>query len=552
MSYHSYNSTRRHSLRWHDLLPLRDAIDRKTSCVDADYDLIFGDASVTTGHRECRTGYTDFERRQCWINAEVLPNATPSEQFASSVFLAAHERAHAKWTDFVEADFNLLNDKGEVVKDRNGKPAPDLMLHQTWNILEDERIERLLGRDFPHLHRYLKSGNGLLLSLVDPVKGTDDPMEVMLWVLRRRLSTRADKPEACPLSSANQALLAQCEPLIQEAFGCTSSRRVVELARKINKILKLSGSSGSPVLRLLSGQSGARKEGDAAEQDSASEEEGQLYNSSSGSPTGNEDIEALFQSIGYSADVRRGGNISAAPYASLLNEVRPFVGPLRHLFQTPPSKRMSVFEETGARLSIRAAKRTPKTPFRVDTPPTKRGNVALTLVIDDSGSMMGHREHQAKLTSLLCYEALEGPHKVRAVLSPSGRVAADRSLKEMSRGYIAGYDSNSGTEYATVLKAELQKLEQLGKGYTRYLVLVADGDTGQSDLSACAKLVERARKKGIHTFGIGIELSPHTVKSYETIFGRAFIDLQSASQLPARMQALLRRIAHNKAHRGVA
>jgi hypothetical protein len=539
-------------LRWHDLLPLRDIIDQKTAPIDADYDLVFGDTPENIGGRSCETGYTDFAKRRCWVNAELIPGLKATDAFTLTTFVAAHERAHARWTEFVESDFHALDKNGAVQK-ANGRPLYDGMLHQTWNILEDERIERLLGRDFPHLHRYLKNGSKLMLDKIPKCKGDNDPSDVLTWVLRRRVSTRAGVTEKCPLSANNQTLLAQCEPLLDEAFGCDSSRRVVEIAREILKILQLDGGGGGKgfTIKILSGQTGERGEGDEAESDGASEEEGQLYSLGQPGDLPGE-IEEMMNAIGYSPKVRKGGDISPAPYTDLLRQVMPYVAPLRHLFQVPPSKRSTQFEESGARLSIRALKRTPKTPFRVDTPPTRKGHIALSMVIDDSGSMGGNREHQAKLTALLCNEALAGAHKVRAVLAPSGRVAVDKSFKEMSRAYLAGYDSNSGTEYGPMMKQELANLEKLGKGYTRYLILVADGASGQYDLAACKKIVERARKRGIHTFGIGIELDSSTAKGFEDVFGTQYIDLKQASELPNRMQAILRRVAHNKAHKGTA
>lgn len=540
------------SLRWHDLLPIRDTIDQKTAGVNGDYDLVFGDSPERIGGRDCATGYTDFEKKRCWINAEVLPKASAGEQYVSAVFLAAHERAHARWTDFVIEDFHARDEKGEVRRDAKGQPMADPTLHQCWNILEDERIERLLGRDFPHLHRYLKRGNELLLGIVPPVQPTDNPAEVLSWVLRRRLFTRAGLTEVCPLSETNQLLLAQCEPLLDEAFSCTSSRRVVELSREVLKILKLDQQgAGGVVYVVLSGQKGKRGASDKAKSDGAEEGDGELYAAGdvSGLPA---EINELLEGVGYSPDIRRGGDIDPAPYAQLLSEVQPYVAPLRHLFLIPPSKRSVAFEEAGARLSIRAAKRTPRTPFRVDTPPVKKGKIALTMVVDDSGSMSGLRERQAKLTTLLCHEALAGAHRVRAVLAPSGRVAADLHYREMSRAFIAGYDSNSGTSYHEVMGEELRHLESLGRGYARYLVLIADGASDPQDGTNCHKLVARARKLGIHTFGIGIELDAASTKFFERIFGPQYIGLSHASELPTRMQALLRRVAHNKQHRGVA
>lgn len=544
--------TRAPQLRWHDLLPLRDAIDLKTASINAEYDLVFGDAPEAVGPRACETGYTDFDKRRCWLNAEVLPTAAPTDQFVATVFLAAHERAHARWTDFVADDFYVTDAvTGEVQLGPNQKPYPDLALHNCWNILEDERIERLLGRDFPHLHRYLQVGSRLLLSLVPPVERTDDPLQVLTHVLRRRMCDRAGLSEPNQLSPTNRARLAQIEPLLAEAFACTSSRRVVTLAREVLKVLQLDGASGAQLSVILSGQRGKRKGRDAAVSDGATAEDGWLYGAETaeGLPA---EIEALMQGIGYSPEIRQGGPVSGAPYAALLAEVQPYIAPLRHLFQIPPARRAVVYEASGTRLSIRAALRTPTTPFKADSRATRPGKVALAMVIDDSGSMTGSREYQAKLTALLCHEALSGAHHVRAVLAPTGRVVAARDLKEMSRAFIAGYDSSSGTRYAEVLAAELQRLEALGRGYARYLILIADGESGSEDGRRCAAVVTRARKQGVHVFGIGLELTASAAEFYRHIFGAQYVALHHATELPVRMQALLRRMAHNKIHRGVA
>lgn len=553
MSYY-WSSTP--SLRWHDLLPLRDAVDRKTASINEDYDLIFGDDPVTLGARGCDTGYTDFERKQCWVNTEALKKGTPGEQFIATVFLAAHERAHARYTDYVEADFHRRHPTtNEVRRDSRGRPMVDGQLHNVWNILEDERIERLLGRDFPHLHRYLARGNEMLLSLVDPVRSDDDPSQVLQWVLRRRLFTRAGKVEPCPLSPSNQEKLAEIEPLLEEAFGCTSSRRVVEIAQEILKRLQLDGedSLNKSTVVILSGQKGARGEGDEAEADGATAEEGQLYGADTpGDGSLQKEVQELMQSTGYSPDVRRGGSVTPAPYIELLSEVRPYVDPLRHLFQVPPSKRSVVLEETGSRLSMRALRRTPTTPFRVETPPIRKGNVALTVVIDDSGSMSGNREHQAKLTTLMCLEAMAGAHRVRAVLAPSGRAVVDQAFGEMNRAYIAGYDSNSGTAYAEVMGAEAGALLKLSRRYARYFVLVADGASGEGDITKCAAIAQKLRKAGVHTIGIGIELDSTSERYFERIFGDRFVSLRQATELPLRMQSIMRRVARNAQHRGVA
>jgi hypothetical protein len=524
---------------WHHLLPMRDSIDVKTRGVNSDYDLVFGQVP----EKGCGTGYTNFTLRRCWLNTEAV-DAGPTEQFIVSVFIAAHERAHARWTDYEESDFHRRSPAGDVIAGPRG-PAVDAVLHQAWNILEDERIERLLGRDFPHLHPYLHKGSDLLLSIIPRATGDDDPTEVLKWLLRRRVLDRAGRSEPVPLSANNRALLARVDPIAEQAFSATNSRDVVQRAREILEILDLPQGGSGRLFEILSGQEGHRVGADQAREDGATAEEGGLY-----SITGRTDIDGevrgLISGCGYSPEVRRGGRVQPAPYEDLLASVRPSVAEVSRLFQIPPSRRQTMLEESGTRLSIRAARRTPKTPFRVESRDLRRGRVALTLVIDDSGSMGGRREAQAKATALLCREALHPGHRVRAVLAPTGRVVADPTLNEMSRAYIAGYDSESGTEYHRVMATELKGLIKLGNSYVRYLVIVGDGASGRDDGARCAALAQKARRHGIHTFGVGLELDRGAREFFEMIFGRGYIDLLDAAELPRRMQAVLRRAAHNR------
>jgi hypothetical protein len=530
------------SFRWHDLLPLRDVIDCKTSGINSSYSLVFGGSPVRLGWQPCSTGYVEFDRRRCWVNAEAVPDAAPAEQFIATVYLAAHERAHARWTDYVAGDFDLLDAGGARVMDRSGAVKMDRTLHQTWNILEDERIERLVGRDFPHLHSYLEHGNRLMLALAPGPGDGDDPMEVLAWVLRRRFADRACVPEPCPLGPANLELLMQVEPLVQEAFGCSSARRVVELAREINRILALDSDGEGEGSPLLSGQGGRRGRGDHAETDGATADEGAIY-SRKGKREFYAEVGGIIESSGYRQDTRIGGRVSPAPYEHLLASVRPLVAPVANLFRRLPARKQVVFEESGGRLSLRAARRTPATPFRRESTPLQSGQVALSMVVDDSGSMAGALEWHAKLTAMVCWEALQGHNRVRVVLAPSGRLVADASLGEMSRARIAGYDSSHGTEYHRVVAAELKALVSLGRAHARYLVVVGDGESDRDDLLQCRRLVRRARQGGIHTFGIGLELNASERRFFEGIFGSSYIELEDASDLPARMQGLLRRMA---------
>lgn len=534
----------RSTIRWWDLLPLRDKIDRLTAPVNDDYLLAFGEDGKNLMGVDCKTGFTSFDDRYCWVNANAIPSGKIYDQYATTVFISAHERAHARWTEYVKSDFNLRNDKGEDVLDsKTKKPLVDAPLHSVWNILEDERIERLLGRDFSYLHQYLQDGSKSFMTLLPKVESTDDPSQVMNWVLRNRVATRAGCPEKNPLSASNLKLLNQIQPLLDEAFSCTSSRRVVEISREIMKILKIdTWGALKQIQQLLSGMGGTRQDGDAAEEDGASEEEGQLY--AAGPSKGEaEALEQEMNALGYTPGVRSNSPVPSAPYQEMLNEIMPYVSPLRQLFRTPPAKKRIDFEESGPRISIRAAMRTPRTPFKVETVPTRRGSVSMTLVVDDSGSMSGTYAHQAKLASMMAYEALPAPHRFRMVLAPTGRVVCDRSHGEMNRAFIAGYDSNSGTEYGSVMKQELAALEKEPKTAVKYLILVADGLSGTQDGTVCRAIVERALKKNVVVLGIGIALGESGKTFFGGIFGDRYIAIENAKDLPNRLQNVMQKIS---------
>ena len=551
------------TFHWHDLLPLRDDIDRMTAAVNASYALVFGGVPHMMNGNACATGYTDFTQQLCWLNAEAV-HVRAAEQFVFTVYLAAHERAHARWTDYHEHDFDQVDAAGTPVVTIGGAPVYDRALHQTWNILEDERIERLLGRDFPQLHPYLRAGSTSLLTLVRPATAIDHPWEVLQHILRRRVAQRAGRITPCRLSPANRALLRQCEPLLENAFSATSSRQVVTIARAVLTLLQLAADQ-VPMLDLLSAQCGERSAGSGADEDKSegcTESEGRLSDPmTDGANDVTHQATHRMQQLGYTPGQRSPGKIEPAAYDELQRSVRPYFARIRPLFAVVPVRRRVAHESSGGRLSIRAARVDLRTPFRVETMPVSSGPVALTLVIDDSASMTDAHggttgEREGKRMAMLCLDALPPPHRVRVVLAPSGRDVADPSFGEMSRARIAGYTSRDGTAYAEVLQTELRRMQSVSGRFTRYLVLVGDGATGPEDLRACRALVRASRETGVHVVGIAIPIAiPSAIPSaipardvtpafFPTVFGAHYVTLDGMSSLVSQMHQMLLRIAH--------
>lgn len=518
--------------RWHDLLPVRDYIDTLTAPIDRGYTLTFGSGATKVQGRPIKTGYTDFSTRMCWVNAEAILGSE-TEQIIATAFLAAHERLHARCTDFHAKDFECPGP--------GKRPVFDLRLHHCWNILEDERNERIGGREFPALHGVFREGSRLFLQLVEMPDDSDDPGQVLQWILRRRIARRARIEEPCPLSPANLALLAQCEPICDEAFAMTSSRDVVGCARRILEILQVDDGAIGTGDGSDSGLIGVRGAGDAVDATSATAEEAELYGDETASEQLHDAIQRLLEGTGYSSEIRQRGAVTPAPYEDLLDSVRPLVAEVQHLFLMPPQRSVDEFVPAGGRLSLRAARETPQTPFRVPSPPVRRGTVAVSLVLDDSGSMTGRREYEAKRVALLYREALAAPHEVRVVLTPSHRVVASPAQQEMSRALIAGYDSDQGTAFAHVLVAEIGHL-RASRCTTRYLILVTDGATDAGDVARCLTALRGAMHHGIHVFGVGLALPSEGVAIMERMFGKQHLSVATADELPGPMRDLLRRI----------
>lgn len=544
-------SVKRRGWGWFHFLPLRDMVDRRTAPVNDDFLLVFGDTPESIGGRTCETGYTDFRNQRCWVNTTVLPNpASEEEQIITATFIAAHERAHARWTEYVEGDFYLRDVSGVPVLHK-GEPMTDVVVHQVWNILEDERIERLLMHHFRYLGPYLVRGSQYMLRLIEAVTGQDSPEEVIKWVLRRRVLQRANVQEDCPLSPTNVQLLHDIEPLLDEAFSASSSRRVVEIAREIVEKLNLNqSSSGGDALSVLSGQLGQRPKGTSAEAGGVPTEIAllDLEEAQTRTEEGEGEARDLMQAAGYSPPSGRGTALRPAPYEKMRADVQPHAHDLRQMLQPPVQRRGATYDRHGTRLSMRAARRTPETPFRVEGSPSRYTPIALTVVIDESGSMAGSQETEAKRLAMLCAEALYGRHKLRVVLAPTGRPVLEQAASEMGKAFIAGYTSDQGTEFGKVLAKELKALQALRRSHTCYLLLIADGLSTPADNAAILKVTQRARTQKIHTIGIGVRLNGHGKQFMEKAFRDQFVEIDEIKHLTPRMHGILQRMAHRTKH----
>jgi hypothetical protein len=672
-------------LKWFDYLPLRDEIDVATRPINSDYLLVFGHSGTNLKNEPVNTGYCDFEARRCWVNCEVANveadpmrpwvkpyEASEEEQYDSTMYVSAHERAHARWTDFVMEDFEVKPHDGAKAPAPKGKGADpkdikhyDRLLHTVFNILEDERIERLIERDFKYLRGYLRRGaynfqriipqeEDFVLQAVVTKGGQQipvphdpaDPSLVISWVLRRRVLNRAGiKYKSVPLSPENLDRLKEIEPLLRRAFKARNSRIVVEIAREIIDKLQIREYNEEVMKQLqkaLSRMGGQRKPGDQAKgrAKGQSDEGGTVQRDlSEGSGNGDEDGEESegsggnrhektggymdgeennpanqgkkdltgkdgpdgkggknqgqgddqtgdrdedgnaapgegteedeaqrkqeaenagdttkqkFGGSGYTkaGDVlrKRQHRHQPAPYEEILNSIRPFLQGMSSLFRMEKPKQGVEYDRTGSRLDIRRAMRNNVEPFRTVAPPKKHGKISVRLVVDESGSMGGRKETEAKRVAMLFYEALRHRHDVGVALAPTGEILVQSDDGEIGKGFIAGYDSDQGTEFHTVMQRELEYLKRDRHSSIKYLLLVADGESGHHDGLECKKLVDQYKRLGVRCMGVGLCLSSEGDKFFRHIFGDFYLSITDAAQLLPQMSKILRTLASRAMH----
>lgn len=596
MSYYDYDDN---EFRWFDYLPLRDRVDLKTRAINKDYTLVLSPGGAQVKNQPVNTGYCDFEQRRCWVNCELATieadpndpyrkahNASEKEQFITTVYVSAHERSHARWTDYRIEDFHVARTDGKPLKlgPRGEKPI-DMLLHTVWNLLEDERIERLCERDFKSLRGYFRRGSRSLLRLMpqhqefldNPIQ--NDPNDIIGWVLRRRVLNRAGIQESCPLHPKNQERLAQIEPLLDRAFSAKNSREVVKIAREIIDILQIRefNKMMQQIAQAMGVMSGKRGNNDAAKgrsrgqadnpstcsqpSDSAGEGDDE-EDTAQGKGKGNaedqggneedgegaeEDADRTLSGSGYTdasnsmKKARRVGQ--AAPYEELQHSIQSYLNSFLSLFYFEKTKPTVDYDRAGSRVDARRFMKDAEEPFKVQSQPMKRGKLDITLVIDESSSMSGHKELQAKRAALLFYEALRFRHSVRIALAPTGKILAESSDGEMGKAFIAGYGSHQGTCFNEVMGRELELIRNKRSTDTKYVILIADGESGEHDGTACRSLVSKYRRFGIRTMGIGVDLGPDGDQFFSGVFGTFFVSVRDAGELVAHMARVLKSLA---------
>lgn len=156
----------------------------------------------------------------CRTNGKViylpsLPGEVPDDLLGAIRGWADHEVAHVVHTQAKA---------GPKFQKKHGRRAFDIL-----NVLEDARVERLIGRRYPGARLNLEEGFRFVASRVDQ-RPLRDPFKQFASALYTRASGRPDQPW---ITSEAYDLVEQCQPELSELASCRNTRQVSRLAVRI-------------------------------------------------------------------------------------------------------------------------------------------------------------------------------------------------------------------------------------------------------------------------------------------------------------------------------
>ena len=174
----------------------------------------------------CPSGMCDFGQRTITVNPRAFPGP-PRTQYLLTRGVLAHEVGHARYTT-----------------PRDGATP---VVQELTNVLEDERIERIMGGQFWSVrgaltgdwrrHAYWRA-----MPLGQPrgeLQDLDDPRWVVLAAVQWRWAQRLGLPLKGRLSALNQRRWRKVKPFVERAWTARDTGRVYDLAEQIVAILGL-------------------------------------------------------------------------------------------------------------------------------------------------------------------------------------------------------------------------------------------------------------------------------------------------------------------------
>ncbi len=171
---------------------------------------------IESDSAKCHSGCCSFDARKISVNPTLF-QVPEQEQYQLTKALLVHEAGHRRYTDPI-----IL----------------PVIISAIANILEDERVESLMWRDFIGVRWLIKKLAARFYQEATPINSNSDmPHEVVSYFLQLRWAKRIGQPVKGSLSPRNRSLWGMVELLVYESWNATRSEIVNRNAAKITKIL---------------------------------------------------------------------------------------------------------------------------------------------------------------------------------------------------------------------------------------------------------------------------------------------------------------------------
>jgi len=481
--------------------------------------------TIQPDRKKCPAGYCNFTKREIAVNPGIFA-ALPKEQYQLTKALLVHEAGHRRFTN-------------------PRKLSP--VVHTVANILEDERIERLMAGEFAGLSPLLGQLSEKLYHESRPInQASNGPGEVVGYFLQLRWAKRIGKPVKGDLSSPNQELWYRVEPLVYEAWEAETSEVVDQNAGEIVRILGLSEFQIPrwilDLLQKLGSIEGDRDEEDSAESGSSSGESDHRDDKKHDTEPFDGEVPPNDRQIGSGLDA-----IDPQPYIDMEEKVKPLVQELIEELSLQQAPKRWEAVEKGGKLSLHDYLRDTKHPF-LNQDDDLRGvpSIALKVIVDHSTSLNHSSKGVTRMESiaesvmmlhLVCLE-LGILHEV--IVTPQQFKIADLNTGERGKALIAGLiPAKCGHED---MGAAIEKHAATMATYPEDIKLVLCLTDGACNDAHLGKRVCQILRGKVDVIGILLDPDDRTIGYVADMFGQDRVIACRSHDLPKKLGNVLRAI----------
>ena len=508
-------------------------------------------------------GATFWSERIIRINPyflEWMGDINDQHEYAKGLMI--HEACHRRYTDHTCF-----------------KPEYGGYIHSLWNLLEDGRIETTIVRDlYPQLEELLnKLAANMLLQMGDVKLAGDIQRDLFAFLCQYSFYRRSGSMinRLMPTDVASTIDGWGIKHLVDRSFDVSTSEEVLDIVLEIMDIMELDNSTSQPEgadqAMPCSGGEGGRDEEEHGEPEKGSatteREDGESAQGEGESGDGEESdgqgdggwvfvdnvssVEPNFEmqeqphmagKCEHEDGVTRPEDLIPMSPVDVVERAGPLVGPLVKALEQDTPNPVKELGSSGKRLKMGAWIRTPSTPFEKRVEQSTKTKLAIGMIVDCSGSMMGEPSKACADITMAIYQACNKTDTtMRAVTAPGAIEICNSSMHTGHAmpliagiaGPWAGYEQMNA-----MLKIQGEWLAQQPEDIK---LLFALHDGMSNDASEVNKTVHDLMRKGIKVIALGLGMREQLLK--EQFGERNYIAIDDVSMVAKKISPIIKNMS---------